>query len=222
MSLKSEEIWNEIRPELKARVQAHGGMKPISKEIGVSYDTLRSWLNGKNPPKFVEMLELLKLLKYGNFGDSLLSAVLGHSGSGEDEVFWVNEYDVTLSAGDGRVNGHTNIISRHPFSADLLQEIAGTLDTSQLGLLSVVGDSMQPTIKNGSKVLVDFRQTSYHDGIYAIAIWGEARVKRLKFVYNGMSIISDNESVYGAEVLHKDRMNEIKIIGKVIWSAGNF
>lgn len=79
--------------------------------------------------------------------------------------------------------------------------------------MRVIGDSMEPTIKDGDFILVD---TSYNhfdiDGIYLIRMAAGLAVKRLQMRLNDIQINSDNEKYkpITAEV------GEVITIGKVI------
>lgn len=86
------------------------------------------------------------------------------------------------------------------------------------------GDSMMPTLTNGSLLLVNTASNEIEDGkIFALRYGDELRVKRLYTRYDGGIIIrSDNSSQYPDEPLSQDELNEhIYVIGKVIWQAGD-
>ena len=79
--------------------------------------------------------------------------------------------------------------------------------------MRVIGDSMDPTIKDGDYILADTSFQSFDiDGIYLIRMLNGLAVKRLQAGLNNVKILSDNklyEPITAAA-------GEVKIIGKVI------
>ena len=79
--------------------------------------------------------------------------------------------------------------------------------------MRVIGDSMEPTIKDGDYILTD---TSYRgfevDGIYLIRMLNGLAVKRLQAGLNDVKILSDNKKYEPITA----SAGEIQIIGKVI------
>jgi len=85
--------------------------------------------------------------------------------------------------------------------------------------IRVVGDSMEPTISDGSTVLIDPTQKQIVDGkIYAIEIpYIGASIKRVFIKYPNVVIKGDNPS-YEPQVLPLEKLqsNDLRIIGRVI------
>jgi len=95
------------------------------------------------------------------------------------------------------------------------------LDPAQVMLLSAVGDSMEPGIRDGDLLLVDTRSNAFTEfGIYVFEARGERLVKRVQRKFDGtLYVISDN-TVYQPEVISSELATEIKVVGKVIWRGG--
>jgi phage repressor protein C with HTH and peptisase S24 domain len=88
----------------------------------------------------------------------------------------------------------------------------------QLAVISVDGDSMEPTLRPGDSVLIDFRQSNPadKDGIYVIRTGNGLQVKRVQ-VELGKGLItvrSDNPAYEPQRSLNPD---DIHVIGRVIW-----
>lgn len=89
-------------------------------------------------------------------------------------------------------------------------------------IVSVKGDSMAPVIPDGALVLIDCARKSFDkSGVYAFALDGHAYVKRLmpsrdatKNAVTAILIVSDNPA-FGPVSLIGDRMNALRIVGRV-------
>lgn len=89
-----------------------------------------------------------------------------------------------------------------------------------LALLTVEGESMDPTLRPGDLVLVDLRDTTAaHDGIYALRMEGATLVKRLqRLPPNMIRVISDNEK-YQPFTIRLGESENIGVIGRVVWAG---
>lgn len=123
-------------------------------------------------------------------------------------------YDVQLSAGTGSIESRVDVIDQLSFSLSFLEGL-GIGSTENAGLFRVTGDSMEPSAPDHSLVIVNTMEQEIVDGIYAIGVDGQARIKRLrKRVTGELEIISDNE-LYEKEVLSGEDLNLVTIIGRV-------
>ena len=129
------------------------------------------------------------------------------------------EYDVRVSAGGGfHISDETKrdvwLFSRR-YIADELR-----LSAARLVVLEVVGDSMEPTLKSGDRVLVNMGDTRVSQpGIFVLWDGDGTVVKRLELVPSSkpavLKRISDNPLHGSYEV----RAVDTKIIGRVVWIA---
>lgn len=79
--------------------------------------------------------------------------------------------------------------------------------------MRVIGDSMEPTIRDGDFILVDVSHNSFDvDGIYLIRMVNGLAVKRLQAGLSEVKIHSDNKRYEPITAKHGD----VYIIGKVI------
>lgn len=83
-----------------------------------------------------------------------------------------------------------------------------------LEAINVDGESMEPTLKNGSIVFVDRDQNEISkDGIFVVSTPGGLFIKRLNRKVDGtIELISDNQ-LYSPEVMS---YQEVTVIGKVV------
>ncbi|MEL7231741.1 MAG: S24 family peptidase, partial [Pseudomonadota bacterium] len=103
-----------------------------------------------------------------------------------------------------------------PFLVSHLDQL-GLRDIRELAIVSVDGDSMEPTAPNGSFALIDRSSKTLADGVYAIAVDDLLRIKRLrKRVTGEVDILSDN-TLYSPETIQGEDLNQLRIIGRVRW-----
>jgi phage repressor protein C with HTH and peptisase S24 domain len=88
------------------------------------------------------------------------------------------------------------------------------LGNTDLEAIHVDGESMEPTLQDGSIVFLDRSQTDIaKDGIFIAATTAGLFIKRIRQRADGMvELISDNQT-YSPEVLAPD---EVSIVGKVV------
>ena len=88
------------------------------------------------------------------------------------------------------------------------------MGNTELEAIYVDGESMEPTLQDGSIVFVDRTQTNINkDGIFIASTTAGLFIKRIRQRADGMvELISDNKN-YSPEVLAPD---EITIVGKVV------
>ena len=92
-------------------------------------------------------------------------------------------------------------------------------DPSKLSLISVDGDSMDPTLCDGDDIMVDHSatETALRDGIYVLRMDDVLLVKRLAVGPSGkISIRSDNPQY---PVWDDVDVADVNIIGRVVWTG---
>lgn len=131
----------------------------------------------------------------------------------------IPEYDVRAAMGDGFTMDREAIKDHWTFSRRYLADEL-RLNLRNLVVVEVIGDSMEPTLKSGDRVLVDMGDRRV--GIPGIfVLWdGDGTVaKRLELVPNSnphkIVRISDNPLHRSYEVLAEDT----NIIGRIVWFA---
>ena len=119
----------------------------------------------------------------------------GDARIGGSEYSLVKRFDVSVSAGPGSVIYDEQPVGHVAFSTQWLNELGVAADLA--GLVTVTGESMMPTIRDGAMVLVDFRARTFESGkIFVLRRGDEVLVKRVFTVQEGeqvgLSIQSDN------------------------------
>lgn len=138
------------------------------------------------------------------------------SGDGLPEA-WVDVPRLTIgaSAGAGSPVAREDIFGVIRFSAGWMRSMG--LQPAQLSAIAVTGDSMEPTLRDGDEILVDRTPRPIRDGIHVVRLEENLLVKRIDTGRPGMiALISDNPAYRPIEC----RLDEIEVIGRVVWKGG--
>ncbi len=187
----------------------------FGKRIGRTKSAIATYEAGKREP---DQTVLLLLEKEFNVNPGWLL-------EGKGEIF-IDRYipiefyqDYELSAGNGIATDYSAKLILQ-VSEDLIKEKLGKVNISKLVAFPVNGNSMSPTIPEGSiGIFVDFMKEHFLlDGeIYAFRIDDTFYVKRVSKNPAGKTItfISDNPD-YEPFTLTEEELDEIMIIGRYI------
>lgn len=136
-----------------------------------------------------------------------------------EDFVTVPHYDVQGSAGTGALIDSEQVVNHLAFRRDWVRNTLG-VQQSDLALIEVRGDSMEPTLSNGDMILLDMRKDrEWSSGIHVIRHDGRLQVKRLNFRINGaVDVISDNPS-YPTESLAADELRYLEVVGRVVWAG---
>lgn len=118
-------------------------------------------------------------------------------------------------AGPGALGAEEQAIGAFRFSARWLRDQG--LEPAMLSAIAVAGDSMEPLLRDGDEILVDRSPRPLRDGIHVVRL-GDARlVKRVQQVGAGrLHLISENDAYPPVEA----SLDEIDVIGRVVWKSG--
>jgi len=129
--------------------------------------------------------------------------------------------EVEASAGHGALPPDVPAIQVLKFSEEWIRhELRAT--PGDLYLISVDGDSMEPTLRAGDVILIDHRVTHPNrEGVYILRMDGALLVKRLQFRPGGViDVISDNAAYSAFSIRLADMAEQdFAILGKVVWSG---
>jgi len=132
----------------------------------------------------------------------------------ETEKYFQVRYfsDIRASAGGGAeiFNENYEILS---IDRTIMNNILPS-KSKEIEAINVDGDSMEPTLQDGSIVFIDRNQTNINkDGIYIASTTAGLFIKRIRQRADGMiELISDNKA-YSPETMLAE---EIQIVGRVI------
>ncbi|MES2137439.1 MAG: S24 family peptidase [Pseudomonadota bacterium] len=169
-------------------------------------------------PRRLKEEERRKLARYFSVPESILGGP-PDDGPGPHGLVSINRHPVTVSAGPGAIV--TEELGKPYFAFDQrwLRMLTGS-GAANLSIVRVEGDSMAPTLNAGDDILVDLGDAAerLRDGIYVLRIDDALVVKRLALNPLGrrVTVQSDNPAYPDWPDCGLD---EIKCIGRVIWSG---
>jgi len=202
----------------------------FARECGLSQTTMLGYLNGESQPNIEN---LIKIAKSQHVSVAWLVGETEDPGGGgadrnvvtgeplSDEYALIPLYDVRAAAGYGAIVEDEHIINWLAFRKEWLwRELRANI--SDLYLIEVDGESMEPTLRPGDVILVDRRdaQNVPRDGIYVLRMDGSLLVKRLqRLPGRKINVTSDNEAYKPFEIDLDRATDDIAIIGRVVWAG---
>ncbi len=185
-------------------------LRKIATLSGISYDNMKDFKRGKAHMFRADKLQkLLKVLE----DDTPAAALRVHR---EEETASIPVYDIKASAGNGMVIHEENIIYHLTFQMNFLHRVSNA-PLEKLSVITVDGDSMEPTLSPEDTVLIDRTQTTpKKDGIYVLRYDDSLLVKRLRYDPQRriVTIISDNDRYPPLDITDLDCLH---VIGRVLW-----
>ena len=125
-------------------------------------------------------------------------------------------YNIEASMGGGSFVENEQITDRFAFKKRWIREMG--LDSKHLALITAVGDSMEPTLREGDILLIDLRQKQVaDDGIYVLRLDDRLMTKRLQRLIDGAIIIMSDNPIYQKQTVKKDAASDLAVIGRAVW-----
>lgn len=209
-----------------ARRAAGLTQEQLAEKIGVSRQAVQAWETKGQPPKFENLAPLAKAL-----GVSLSQLtgeaaqpnvrVVDPSDELPSDVVAIPECRVTFGAGSSFEPTYEEIAESKPayYREDWFRERHTSPEKCKR--FSVHGDSMEPWIFDGDKILVDCSVKSIVSGrVYAFVFGEELRVKQLHTLLSGaIRVHSINPSVPD-ETINVEDLERFILVGRVIDRSG--
>lgn len=194
-------------------------LSQLSALIGRNTTYLQQFVR-KGSPRKLEEGDRRTLARFFGVDESLLGApeeksrnLAGKAPRGD--FVDVPRLALGASAGMGAVAAEEQAIGAFRFSARWLREQG--LDPAMLSAISVTGDSMQPTLRDGDEILVDRAPRALRDGVHVVRVEDTLLVKRLDTGRPGtIALLSDNPAYRPMELPQR----EVQVIGRVVWKSG--
>ncbi len=185
--------------------------KDVADALGIPQATFAT-MKKRNSIPYAEILEFCALKKISVnwlFFDQAVDMLKEQT----EKFFRVRYFaDIRASAGGGAEVFSENF-ETITLDEKIMHNMVG-MGNTELEAIYVDGESMEPTLQDGSIVFVDRTQTNINkDGIFIASTTAGLFIKRIRQRADGMvELISDNKN-YSPEVLAPD---EITIVGKVV------
>ena len=186
----------------------------LSRMLGRNTTYLQQYIS-KGSPRKLEEEDRRKLAKFFAVPETELGASKEKSYDGGSEWVEVPRLSVEASAGPGAMAATESPFDSFRFSRRWLREQA--LEAGKLSAVRVIGDSMEPLLREGDDLLVDMSSKPFRDGIYVLRLDGNLLVKRVTSQGSGrFSMLSQNLSYPPISVQAED----IELVGRVVWKSG--
>ena len=185
----------------------------LSRMIGRNASYLQQYIT-KGSPRKLEEKDRRKLAEFFGVAETELGATEEKSyDSGE----WVEvpRLSVEASAGPGAQGAEEIAFDAFRFSRRWLREQG--LTPGNLSAIRVMGDSMEPLLRDGDEVLVDTTARDFREGVHVVRFNDTLLVKRLASRGPGeFSLLSQNMAYPPISAAAED----LEVLGRVVWKSG--
>lgn len=200
-----------------------GSGDELARLAAIPRRTLEYYLTGQSEPKVARCVDIAKAVGVdigwlaSGEGEKLKGAA-PHPIAG-DNYAYVPLYDTQCGAGHGVWRDGATVITQLAFDACSIRHQG--LDADRLSAIRVDGDSMEGLLFDGDTVVLDHRRNSLEgEAVYVIRLDDHLYAKRLQRQFDGsIHIISENKA-YRDMIVPKDQLNDLEIIGRVVWAGG--
>lgn len=171
--------------------------------------TVTDWANDKTEPRASALVEIAELT--GTAIDQLLPANV------QGLMIRLPVYgDVQAAAGRSSIPPSELAEGIMSFDRRFLRDQGAAPE--HCSVIWAKGDSMAPTIPDGSALVVDRSQTAISNGcIMVIGVGDDLLVKRVRRRLDGLvELLSDNAS-YPPETLGPDSLQQLRVVGRVVY-----
>ena len=203
------------RERLSALARERGNsLAALSRMLGRNATYLQQFIS-KGSPRKLEEADRRKLAQFFGVGEAELGAPEDLSYEPRGDWVEVPRLPLEASAGPGAVGAAEFAFDAFRFSRRWLREQG--LEPALLSSIRVMGDSMDPLLRDGDEILVDRTQRAFREGVHVIRLGDALHVKLLQAVPpGGMRLISKNPAYEPVEVA----MSDVDVVGRVVWKGG--
>lgn len=189
--------------------------KDVANELNISQANFAT-MKTRNKVPFSNILDFCALKKisinwllYGQDPSSLVDST---------DKYWIRYLPSTYSSAGGGGESYDED-AKLEIPDYFVSILGGDKNIKNIEAVNVSGDSMEPTITNGSIIFVDRSKTDINrGGVFAFSNEHGVFVKRIQKRIDGkLDIISDNKEYHIQEVF----INEIDIKGKIVGTFGS-
>ena len=210
-----------VRRTVRGALDAAGlTLKQASRALGRNDAYLQQFLYRGSPRRLPEAVRLRLAAITGTDGDMFLDRDLRTL---HDELapsgIAVPLLEVSAAAGGGRTGEEPASSAARSFPPSLLRQITAA-PANGLRLISISGDSMAPTLEHGDMVMIDTNRTiPSPPGIFILDDGVGLVAKRVDPIPNTrpqmLRLSSDNQAYSN----YQRRIDEVRILGRVVWFA---
>lgn len=211
----------------EAREAAEISQQELAERLHINYTTLSKYENDHRVPD----AELLSRLANEVRSDPawLLSGLgSGAGGVGEavpayrvrPEYAYLPVYDVSAAAGHGAEVGREEIQGVVAFHREWVWRELG-VDPVGLVMISVKGESMEPTLRSGDLIVVDRSESvPRHEGLYVVRVGDALLVKRVQLLLDQSLVLTSDHPGYKPMTLRSNEVgDQVVVVGRVVWAG---
>ena len=205
----------DARTRLSDAAREQGSsLAALSRMLGRNPTYLQQYIT-KGSPRKLEEEDRRKLAQFLGLAEAELGAPSEATPVAAGEWIEVSRLNIDASAGPGAVYTAEEPFDAFRFSRRWLSEHG--LEGAKLSAIRVIGDSMEPLLREGDEVLVDMRDQPFRDGVYVVRLDDTLLVKRVASQGGGrFSLLSQNLAYPPISV----EADDFAIIGRVVWKSG--
>ena len=191
----------------------NASLAALSRMIGRNSSYLQQFVT-KGSPRKLEEEDRRKLADFFAVAESELGAPEDR-GEPRGEFVDIPRLPLEASAGPGATAAQEIPFDSFRFSRRWLREQG--LEPRQLSAIRVMGDSMDPLLRDGDEILVDRTPRPFREGVHVVRLGDALHVKLLQAVPPGrLRLISKNPAYEPVEVA----MADVDVVGRVVWKGG--
>ena len=191
----------------------NASLAALSRMIGRNSSYLQQFVT-KGSPRKLEEEDRRKLADFFAVAESELGAPEDR-GEPRGEFVDIPRLPLEASAGPGATAAQEIPFDSFRFSRRWLREQG--LEPRQLSAIRVMGDSMDPLLRDGDEILVDRTPRAFREGVHVVRLGDALHVKLLQAVPPGrLRLISKNPAYEPVEVA----MADVDVVGRVVWKGG--
>ncbi len=203
------------RERLSALVREQGrSLAALSRMLGRNPSYLQQYIT-KGSPRKLEEEDRRKLAQFFGIDQSELGGPEEKSFSTSGDWVDVPRLPLEASAGPGSLGAAEIPFDAFRFSRRWLRE--QRLEAAMLSSIRVMGDSMDPLLRDGDEILVDRTPRPFREGVHVVRLGDALHVKLLQAVPpGGLRLVSQNPLYPPVEV----PMADVDVVGRVVWKGG--
>lgn len=203
------------REALSELVRDRGSsLAALSRMLGRNPSYLQQYVT-KGSPRKLEEQDRRRLARFFGVDESVLGAPEEKSYAVRGDWVDVPRLPLEASAGPGAFGTAEIPFDSFRFSRRWLREQG--LDPAALSAIRVMGDSMDPLLRDGDEILVDRTPRAFREGVHVVRLGEALHVKLLQAVPpDRLRLVSQNPLYPQIEVA----MADVDVVGRVVWKGG--
>lgn len=213
--MSTNAMMNRVKMLLEQRQMSQSS---FAREIGVSPQTLSAWFSGRNAPSVDAVVRMCVVL--GVSPSWLITGredSVNHQSIVTDDFVAIPVFSAQASCGNGNVVETATIVRLIEVNKAWIHRFCGTANLRSLNIISISGDSMMPTLKDGDFIVVDISaKHAYTDAMFAYMLDDDLFVKRFQRTGRNLTIRSDNPLYPPVVLTPEDMEHGFKVIGRVV------